>query len=134
MDERFFAARQFLRRGVGSSPLHTFMKQTILAIVLLSLFTTALLADFSEPFTDSPAGKTVTGKGWVIADSDGKSGFVVVVFTDTGPRVLSATVSTNLNVQPLLGRKASITATIQKDRSLVISDITLPGQATKKSK
>ena len=110
------------------------MKKTMLAVVLLRLFTNVLLADFSEPFTDSPAGKTVSGRGWLIADSDGKSSFAVVVITDTGHRVLSATVSTNLNVQLLLGKKATITATIQQDRSLVITDIALPNQAKDKNR
>ena len=90
------------------------MKQTILTIFLFSFFTLAVLADYSEPLTSSPAGKTVVGRGWLIADSDGKSGFSVLVITDAGYQVLSATVSTNLNVQPLLGRKAAITATIRE--------------------
>jgi hypothetical protein len=110
------------------------MKQSTLAIVLFGFFATRLLADYSEPFTDSPIGKTVTAAGWLIADSDGKSGYAVVVTTDTGHRVLFATVSTNLNVQPLLGRRVIITATIGENRRLSITDIALPPQAKAKAK
>jgi len=90
------------------------MKQKTFATVILILFATTLLADFSVPFLESPVGKTVTYGGWLIADSNGKSGFQVLVRTDADWRVIPATVSTNLNVQPLLGRKAAITATIRE--------------------
>jgi hypothetical protein len=103
-------------------------KATFLAMVLFNLLVAPLFADFSEPFTDSPIGKLVTGRGWLIANSDGKSGFAVVVFTDTGHRVLQATVSTTINVQPLLGRQVTITAKIGESRKLAITDITLPVQ------
>ena len=36
-------------KTILTRPLLTFMKKTALAIVLLSLFTTVLLTDFSEP-------------------------------------------------------------------------------------
>jgi hypothetical protein len=101
------------------------MKQIVLSFALLAAFAGAVRADFLEPFTDSAAGKTVTGEGWVIADRDGKSGIQVVVFTDTGYRVLPATLAADIELEPVLGRKASITATIQKNRSLSVSEVVL---------
>ena len=124
----------WIREQYVVRPPRTLMKKPMLSIVLLSLFTTVLFADFSEPFTDSPVGKTVTGRGWLIADSDGKSKLEVVVITDTGHRVISASIPTSLNIQPLLGKAATITATIQPDRSLMITNIELPSQAKDKTR
>ena len=99
---------------------------------VLLLFAIPMWADYAEPFTDSPMGKTVTGAGWLIADSDGKTGYAVVVSTDTGHRVLYATVASQLDVQLYLGRRAIITATLGENRQLAITALALPGRAKKK--
>ena len=102
--------------------MNTFMKIIALAVGGLIFVSTQLYADFSEPFTDSPAGKMITARGCLIADPGEKSGFSVLVVTDAGHRFLSAEISTNLNVQAVLGRGTDITATIREDRSLMIVD------------
>jgi hypothetical protein len=107
------------------------MKKIIFGFVILGLSSLILLADFSEPFTDSPADSSVKNQGWLISGPDGKSDFKVVVITDAGERILPATVSANLDVSSFLGRYVTITATIrqkEKLRSLEITDIKMVGR------
>lgn len=101
------------------------MHRIILSFMLLGLSAVSA-ADSLEPFTDSPAGKYVTGTGWLIADVNESSGFGVLVFTDTGYRVLPALFKTRVDVRQLLGRQSVIEAKILHDRSLEIVDISLP--------
>jgi len=98
------------------------MKTKLLGFLALALSALTLFADFSEPFTDSPAGRSVTGRGWLMTDVDGRH--MVMVRTDTGLRLLSSQVSSNLNVSPFLGRYASITATIRQQQNIRFLEIT----------
>jgi hypothetical protein len=98
------------------------MKTTFGGLMALGLSTLTLLADFSEPFTDSAPDRSVTGRGWLIVDVDGR--YSVMVRTDTGLRLLSSQINSNLNLNPYLGRYASITATIRQRQNVRLLEIT----------
>ena len=96
------------------------MKQFALIFVVVILFATRLFADFTEAFTGSPVGKTITKTARLILDPGEKSGFSVLVFTDAGHRFLPAKVSTNLDVQYFIGKDVKLTATKLEDGALMI--------------
>ncbi len=104
--------------------LENHMNRLVPVLMLLCLAAISH-ADSLEPFTDSPAGERVSGKGWLIADLEKGSGFGVLVFTDTGYRVLPVTLASGVDVGNQLGRKVVIRARILRDRSLEIIEVGL---------
>lgn len=103
------------------------MKKIIIyCTLLIAVCTIAATADFLEPLTDTPVGKTATGKGWLVFAEGGQptAKYAVIVFTDTGMRWVSATLAKGVDAESLLGRPANITAVVQADKPQRVLEIT----------
>ena len=95
------------------------MKKLIIwSSLLFAVCATTAVADFLEPFTDTPVGKTANGNGWLIFVEGGQptAKYAVIVFTDTGWRWVSAVLAKGVDAESALGRPARITAVVRADK------------------
>lgn len=103
------------------------MKKLIICCALLiAVCTITVTADFREPLTETPVGKTATGKGWLSVAEQGQPAakYAVIVFTDTGMRWVSATLAKGIDAESLLGKPVSITALVRADKPQRVLEIT----------